>query len=138
MRRSCCSAALLAAVAGLLVLPAMLGPVAPPVLWNLSASVPEGLYLRSGSAPAPGDLVAVCLPEDLSRFARERGYVSRGRCPGGAAPLLKRLAARAGQEVDHQDGSIWIDGRPLAVTTIRQLDRKGRPLPLARAFPYRL
>ncbi|HEX4952561.1 MAG TPA: S26 family signal peptidase, partial [Thermoanaerobaculia bacterium] len=47
-------------------------------------------------------------------------------------------AARAGQEVDHQDGSIWIDGRPLAVTTIRQLDRKGRPLPLARAFPYRL
>ncbi len=129
---------LLAVAGGLLLAPLGLGPWPPPLLWNLSASVAEGLYLRSGPAPTAGGLVAVCLPENLGRFARDRGYVSRGRCAGGEAPLLKRVAALAGQEVDYQDGSILIDGRPWPGTAIRQLDRQGRALPLARTFPYQL
>jgi conjugative transfer signal peptidase TraF len=99
---------------------------APPVLLNTSASAPEGLYLRVDRPLTVGELVAACLPEALGRFARERGYLAAGRCPGGTAPVLKRVAALGGDEVD-------LDRFPL-----RTLDRAGRPLPVLVAYPLRV
>jgi conjugative transfer signal peptidase TraF len=99
---------------------------APPVLLNTSASAPEGLYVQVDRPLGVGELVAACLPEALGRFARERGYLASGRCPGGAAPVLKRVAALGGDELD-------LDRFPL-----RTRDRTGRPIPVLVAYPYRI
>jgi conjugative transfer signal peptidase TraF len=99
---------------------------APPVLLNTSASAPEGLYVKVDRPLVVGELVAACLPEALGRFARERGYLATGRCPGGTAPVLKRVAALGGDEVD-------LDRFPL-----RTLDRTGRPMPVLVNYPYRI
>jgi conjugative transfer signal peptidase TraF len=105
---------------------ACLTSTAPPVLLNTSSSAPEGLYLRVDRPLGVGELVVACLPEALGRFARERGYLASGRCPGGAAPVLKRVAALGGDEVD-------LDRFPL-----RTLDRTGRPIPVLVAYPFRV
>ena len=64
---------------------------APWLIWNASESVPVGLYVgRASHPPSLGDLVAVRLPEDLTSWAVERGYI------GVDTLLMKRVAAVAG------------------------------------------
>ena len=111
---------------------------APPLLWNLSASVPEGLYRRLARPAKVGDLVAACLPEPWAGFARERGYLGRGPCPAGVAPLVKRLAGVAGARVELVEGRLSVDGQPVPFPQLQQADRQGRPMPLASSFPYTL
>jgi conjugative transfer signal peptidase TraF len=59
--------------------------------------------------------------------AAQRGYLRRGLCPGGYAPLIKTIVATAGQsvEVGH---SVSIDHIPLARSVLVSLDGKGRSL----------
>ena len=68
--------------------------------WNVSSSAASGLYLERSRPVERGDLVAVCLPERVGRWARGRGYLRRGRCPGGAAAIGKRVAALEGDVLD--------------------------------------
>src|SRR2546422_1320284 len=64
---------------------------------NLTGSLPVGLYLAAGAAPARGALVLVCLPPEVAAFARARGYVPRGgACPGGLVPVGKPVLAIGG------------------------------------------
>ena len=46
------------------------------------SACPPGIYrafaLRPGNTLARGELVLVCLPDSLSRFALARGYLARG------------------------------------------------------------
>ena len=94
----------------------------PRVIWNASASAPLGLYrIRPDSDPPVGPLVAVAPPERLGRWMAERGYLGRD------VPLLKHVAAKAGQRVCRVGATISVDGRAVAVALIR--DRIGRPLP---------
>lgn len=66
---------------------------------NMTASAPRGLY-RITSEPIHHDSwVVFCPPERVTELALERGYISHGTCPGGVKPLLKRVAALAGDEV---------------------------------------
>ncbi|MGC5204406.1 S26 family signal peptidase, partial [Klebsiella pneumoniae] len=66
----------------------------PRVIWNASASAPIGLYrIHPESDPPTGALVAIAPPEQLSRWLSARGYLPEG------VPLLKHVAARAGQRV---------------------------------------
>ncbi|HLG45880.1 MAG TPA: S26 family signal peptidase, partial [Reyranella sp.] len=97
-------------------------PVAPKLIWNASASVPLGLY---SIAPARHvevtDLVAVETPEPLASFMAERRYLPRG------VPLMKRVAAIAGQQVCRDGAHITIDGIDMGEALAR--DRAGRALP---------
>jgi len=95
---------------------------APRLIWNASASVPVGLYVvRVSNPPSLGDLVAVRLPEDLSSWVVERGYV------GADTLLLKRVAAVSGMTVCRDGVDIAIDGTVVAQAASD--DRHGRPLP---------
>ncbi|MBM1315775.1 S26 family signal peptidase [Sulfitobacter mediterraneus] len=95
---------------------------APRLVWNASASVPVGLYVVRASNPPPlGDLVAVRLPDDLSSWVVERGYV------GADTLLLKRVAAVSGMTVCRDGVDIAIDGTVVAQAA--SADRHGRPLP---------
>lgn len=97
---------------------------------NLTPSEPLGLWRievvrRSAEI---GDLVFVCPPATaMFEEARRRGYLRRGLCAGGFAPLIKTVAALPGQnvEITHH---VVIDGRSLAGSVVRKTDGEGRPV----------
>ncbi|SFQ67736.1 conjugative transfer signal peptidase TraF [Roseivivax halotolerans] len=94
----------------------------PRLIWNASASVPVGLYVvRASHAPSLGELVAVRLPEDLSSWVVEHGYV------GADTLLLKHIAAISGMTVCRNNLEITIDGR--VVADAASADQQSRPLP---------
>lgn len=94
---------------------------------NLTPSLPRGLYRFTEEPAAVDDLVAVCLPEELGQLGRRRGYVGAGTCPGGTAPLLKRVGAVAGDHVRIASDGVFVNQRRLQ-DPARSTDSKGRPL----------
>ena len=100
----------------------LLLPPVPKLVWNVSASVPIGLYsVRPLNAHRVGDLVIVKPPVALVAFLDTRGYLARG------VPLLKHIAGLPGQLVCRTGRAITVDG----VTMGQALDRDhlGRILP---------
>lgn len=97
---------------------------------NLTPSEPLGLW-RIVALQRPvktGDLVFICPPATPSfEEARRRGYVRRGFCPGGFAPLIKTVAALPGQHVEI-GADVTVDGKPLASSIVRASDGEGRPI----------
>ncbi|THK33900.1 conjugative transfer signal peptidase TraF [Ensifer sp. MPMI2T] len=97
---------------------------------NLTPSEPLGLW-RIVQAERPlqtGDLVFICPPAtEQSREALGRGYLRRGLCAGGFAPLIKTVAALPGQHVDIGP-DVVIDGRFLAHSKLRRFDGEGRAI----------
>ena len=97
----------------------------PRLIWNASASAPIGLYrIQPDRDPPAGALVAVTPPNSLARWLSARGYLPEG------VPLLKHVAAKAGQRVCRTGAVVSIDARPVAIAQTR--DRRGRPLPVWR------
>ena len=95
----------------------------PRVIWNASASAPIGLYrIHPEGDPAIGALVAVAPPERLAHWLSARGYLPEG------VPLLKYVAAKAGQRVCRAGVMVSVDGRRVAIARAR--DGQGRPLPV--------
>ncbi|EQB08674.1 conjugal transfer protein [Sphingobium quisquiliarum P25] len=106
-------------------LSAVVAIVAPPPLaiWNASASAPIGLYrIHPDRDPPIGALVAIAPPERLSRWLSARGYLPEG------VPLLKHVAAKAGQRVCRIGAVVSVDVRRVAIARAR--DGQGRPLPV--------
>lgn len=95
----------------------------PHYIWNLTPSVPRGLY-----AVQPLDrlrvttLVVAMPPEPLATTLAEGGYLPRG------VPLLKRIFAVPGQTVCRIGRNVTVDG--IAATLARERDQRGRPLPV--------
>lgn len=95
---------------------------------NLTPSEPLGLW-RIDELQRPvsvGDLVFLCPPATaVFEEAWRRGYLRRGLCPGGVAPLIKTVAALPGQRVDITD-HVLIDGRPVPASSVWRTDGEGR------------
>jgi conjugative transfer signal peptidase TraF len=92
------------------------------LIWNVSESVPTGLYaVRDQSRLRSGVLAAVMPPEPLASWLVAGGYLGRG------APLLKRVEALPGQRVCRFGARVTVDGELRAIA--RETDRTGRPLP---------
>jgi conjugative transfer signal peptidase TraF len=97
----------------------------PRLVWNASASAPIGLYrIQTHRDPPLGTLVAIAPPPHLGRWMASRGYL------GENVPLLKHVAAKAGQRVCRIGGTVTVDGQ--AVTLALTHDRLARPLPVWR------
>jgi conjugative transfer signal peptidase TraF len=97
---------------------------------NLTPSEPLGLW-RIVALQRPvkaGDLVFICPPVTASfEEASRRGYVRRGLCPGGFAPLIKTVVALSGQHVEI-GANVTVDGSPLRSSLVRASDGEGRPI----------
>ena len=93
---------------------------APKLLWNASASAPNGLYTvhRAGALY----VLVVTPPEPLATFLDQRRYLPKG------VPLLKRVVALPGQTVCRTEQTIIVDGAAIGVALER--DHLGRPLPV--------
>lgn len=98
---------------------------------NVTPSVPRGIYRYEEGMLRKGDLASVCLPPSwLTEAALERGYLLKGGCPGGYAPVIKRVAAAAGDRVSIGESGISVNGEHLPETVPKEKDSKGRVLPL--------
>jgi conjugative transfer signal peptidase TraF len=96
----------------------------PPIrlLWNVSASVPTGLYVLTDATQASlGDRVTLWPPQTMQALLAERGYLKSG------TPLIKTVAAVGGQRVCRSKYRIIIDGKRAG--TARKRDTTGRALP---------
>ncbi len=97
---------------------------------NLTPSKPLGLWrIEELQRPvAIGDLVFLCPPlTAVFVEARRRGYLRRGLCAGGFAPLIKTVAALPGQRVEITD-HVLIDGRLVPASSVWGRDGEGRVL----------
>lgn len=98
-------------------------PTPLKLIWNVSASVPIGLYsVEPADHLEITDLVAVMPPPPLAAFLIARDYLGEG------TPLLKRVMGLPGQDVCRFSGAITVDGVPLGEALRR--DRLGRDLPI--------
>jgi conjugative transfer signal peptidase TraF len=96
------------------------------LIYNPTESAPRGWYLIHPAAQLEiGDYVIAQLPHHIAAFAAKREYLPRH------VPVLKRIAATAGQRVCVRDGTVLIDGAAVATTLAR--DGKRRPL---TAWPH--
>lgn len=97
-------------------------PERAQIIWNASASAPIGLYrVVRQRTYAHGNLVLVRPSPSVATLAAQRGYLPAG------IPLVKRIAAMAGDTVCAQRDNILIDG--VTASTRLPVDRDGRPLP---------
>jgi len=95
----------------------------PRLLWNVTASTPTGLYaVQPMRVLHVGDLVAVLPPEPVGHFLADGGYLPQ------RVPLLKHVAALAGDTVCRTGHLIIIDG--IVMGEARDRDSRGRGLPM--------
>lgn len=81
---------------------------------NTSASVPVGLYAShrlKDQAIVRGELVVTCATQAIIHEGVRRGFLRPGLCPGGGAPLLKRVAGVAGDDV-------MVDTRGVSINSV--------------------
>ena len=90
-------------------------------MWNVSPSVPVGLYSVSNARPSVGEIAVVRLPFDVAIVAHRRGYIPRANL------LLKPTAATAGARVCRIADRVFIDG--ILRATAMTHDRKHRAMP---------
>lgn len=110
-----------AAAIALLAVPAVFD-LPTRLVWNVSASVPTGLYAVRPTAPLRvGVLAAVMPPEPLASWMVEGGYLGRD------VPLIKRVEALPGTRVCRYGNVVTVAGQARAIA--RDRDRRGLPLP---------
>jgi len=115
------AAALAALVIG--VAATIVGPPRPLLVWNASASAPIGLYLVGDPERAARDAMVVAWPPRAVRpLAARRRYIPLN------VPLVKRVAAVAGDTVCADGPTIRINGQPV----VQRLPRDGA----GRAMPW--
>ena len=99
---------------------------------NESPSLPIGIWRVSPLERdmRRGDFVSFCPPDTPAfREARRRSYVGRGLCDGGYEPLLKPVAAIAGDRLSRAEEGVSINGRLIANSKSLGRDGSGRTLP---------
>jgi len=116
---ACALAAGAALIGGLSL--ATAGGARPLLLWNRTASEPEGLYVRGAGSVSVGALIAFPAPSAAYPYADgQMGYLRR-------VPILKHVAAVSGDQVCTANDRLEINGRVRA--PILRHDRRGAPLP---------
>jgi conjugative transfer signal peptidase TraF len=116
--------ALVTVVAAAAVVETMLSSKpAPLFVWNVSESVPNGLYQVQPARDLIVTMLVAAYPsEPLATFLQEGGYLPRG------VPLIKRILALPGQTVCRTGPTIAVDGIEMGVA--RERDHRGRVLPV--------
>lgn len=93
----------------------------PRLVWNASASAPVGLWrIHPGVRLRTGDMVLAHTPASVRDLAAARRYVPAN------VPLVKRIAARDGDEVCAIGAMMFVNGRPVGKRLAR--DSHSRPL----------
>jgi len=98
-----------------------IAPPRPRLVWNASASAPQGLYrVWPGVMPQRGDMVVAWLPQQARGLAARRHYLPYD------VPLVKRVAGEEGDMTCASGDRVTLNGRMVAMRLER--DRAGRVL----------
>ncbi len=106
---------------------------------NETSSVPVGIWrvIPLAGGIGRGQIVSICPPPNAAFLeAQARGYLSKGRCPGGLEPMLKPVAGIGGDVIEQTPGGLVLNGQLLPNTLALATDGYGRPL--ARSQEARL
>jgi conjugative transfer signal peptidase TraF len=91
------------------------------VIWNRTASAPEGLYWLRDEPFTKGRWVVLSARSGPAQWAEARGYV------GENWPLLKQVSGVPGDEICRKGVDVFINDQPVAIALLS--DGKGRDLP---------
>lgn len=93
--------------------------------WNLTDSLPRGLYLRlPQGSPNKGDIVAFQVPQKVRRMVFDRRYLPP------RAQLFKRVIAVTGDRVCTREGRYSVNDETIG--KVLDVDTRGDPLPVHR------
>lgn len=102
-----------------------------------TGSLPMGLYRDVGSAsPVRGAIGVWCLPLGVAQWARARGYIGGGSCPGNVEPLGKVVLAAVGDTVTLSADGITVNGVAIPNSRPAARDSRGRLLTPASFGTY--
>lgn len=105
------------------VILSVIGPSRPAIVYNASASVPLGYYRVTDPWPLKaGNLVLLRTPPSVRQLADQRRYLPK------TVPMIKHIAAMAGDTVCAQADRILINGQP----SVKRLPKDS----LGRAMPW--
>jgi conjugative transfer signal peptidase TraF len=95
----------------------------PParVIWNRTASAPEGLYWLRDDPFTRGRWVVLSARSEPAKWAEAHGFT------GKDWPLLKQVSGVAGDEICREETEIFINKSQAGSALLR--DQKGRDLP---------
>lgn len=114
--------AAVAALAAAALASALVSPRAPLLVWNGTPSSRIGLYaVTPFDDLRAGDTVIAWAPDEARRLAAARHYLPAD------VPLVKRVAATAGDRVCARGAAISVGGRVAALRRAR--DPSARPMP---------
>ena len=98
-------------------------PIAPPLIWNRTESMPVGLYVLSPAPSLQRGMVVAYKPS-----ASEAAFLETHRYTGRGWALVKRVAAIEGDEACRRSGGVYINGKLTAEA--RTSDSAGVKLPV--------
>lgn len=97
---------------------------------NWTDSLPRGLYLVDAvpkDGVVHGQIVVACPPRSYAEIGRDHGYLISAGCPGGVAPVLELVAARASDVAQLSSAGIEVNGSQLPGTSLLTADKRGDP-----------
>src|SRR6266481_1665323 len=94
---------------------------------NITSSLQRGFYVVSQRPSA--NLVEFCPDGKAASISLQRGYrTPGGTCPDGGSPLMKPIAAVAGDHVEVTTNGIRVDGKLIPNSAAHLKDHRGRKL----------
>jgi conjugative transfer signal peptidase TraF len=108
---------------------------------NHTPSLPTGIWRIEPleGQPQRGQIVSFCPPDnDVMRWARDRGYVSSGQCPGGYQPMLKPVVAIPGDAVTVTAHAVTVNDALVERSGRLAFDSDGNRLPALPQGAYRV
>lgn len=89
--------------------------------------MPLGIYVKKFSAVQRGDIVAVCLDSWHTQLGLQHHYLRPGATCNGSEPLIKKVVAIPGDDVQLTDHYIKVNQNFYFYPTFYQ-DNQGNPL----------
>src|SRR5258708_29627353 len=94
---------------------------------NITSSLQRGFYVVSQRPSA--NLVEFCPEGDAASISLQRAYrTPGGTCPDGGSPLMKPIAALAGDRVEVTTNGIRVNGKLIPNSAAHFKDNRGRLL----------
>jgi conjugative transfer signal peptidase TraF len=94
---------------------------------NVTPSMQEGIYIKTGGKILTGDIISFCLDEPYKTLGLKRLYLGIGHKCNGANPLIKKIIAIPGDDVVLTDQYIKVNSIKYFYKTL-YVDNVGRKL----------
>ena len=100
------------------------------IWFNITPSIPQGIYrLSKNENEIKNDsIILFCLNNKYAEIAKDRKYISAGKCRKGLSPIGKHVIASYPDKVKINNNGIYINGKLVKNTRPLPQDKEGRNL----------